>query len=430
MKVLLEGPILTNSGYGEHSRLVFRAIKQLPGIELSINPLNWGKTSWTSDQGEEIQEIDKAIKTFSTEMQNAKATNTKISYAAQIHVGILNEFEKKAPYSICVTAGIETDRVSPNWLAKTHQGVDKLIVPSEHAAAGFRETSYEIVNHSNQQKTNLSLGCPIEVVPYPVKEHEKEDLDISFDTEFNFLSIALLGPRKNLETLVECFVEEFKDENVGLVLKTATATGSKLDRSQTIRHLRSVLSNRERKCKVYLLHGDLDESELHSLYNRPDIHAYVTATCGEGYGLPIFEAAYSGMPIAATDWSGHLDFLQCDFKENGKVKNKKLFAKIEHELKAIPESLVWENVLIKDSKWAYPSPSSIKKRLRDVHKNYGRYKKWASVLQQSVKKTHSEDVVFDKMKKALFTEKMLEQLQKPEEDFFWFEGGSQIKKYD
>ncbi len=28
MKILLEAPILTQSGYGEHSRLVFRALSQ------------------------------------------------------------------------------------------------------------------------------------------------------------------------------------------------------------------------------------------------------------------------------------------------------------------------------------------------------------------------------------------------------------------
>ena len=46
-----------------------------------------------------------------------------------------------------------------------------------------------------------------------------------------------------------------------------------------------------KKCKVFLLHGNLSEEEVHSLYVRDDISAYVSATHGEGYGLPIFEAA-------------------------------------------------------------------------------------------------------------------------------------------
>ena len=42
------------------------------------------------------------------------------------------------------------------------------------------------------------------------------------------------------------------------------------------------------KCKVYLLHGDLNEEEMHSLYLDEKIHALVTLTHGEGFGLPIF----------------------------------------------------------------------------------------------------------------------------------------------
>ena len=51
------------------------------------------------------------------------------------------------------------------------------------------------------------------------------------------------------------------------------------------------------------------DDELHSLFHHPKIKAFVSLTHGEGFGLPLFEAAYSGMPVLAPDWSGHLDFL-------------------------------------------------------------------------------------------------------------------------
>ena len=150
----------------------------------------------------------------------------------QIHVGILNEFEKKAPYSICVSAGIETDRVSADWLVKTHKGVDKIIVPSEHAKSGFEKTSYQVVNKIKETETILECACPVEVVPYPVKDIKIDHLDLDLQTDFNFLTVALLGPRKNLENTIKCFIEEFKDESVGLVLKTGVSKGSVLDREE------------------------------------------------------------------------------------------------------------------------------------------------------------------------------------------------------
>ena len=49
MKILLEGPILTSSGYGEHTRLVLKSLLNLDNAQLDIyvNPLRWGNTSWS-----------------------------------------------------------------------------------------------------------------------------------------------------------------------------------------------------------------------------------------------------------------------------------------------------------------------------------------------------------------------------------------------
>jgi hypothetical protein len=38
MRVLLEAPILTKSGYGEHARLVYKALSKRNDLEVMINP--------------------------------------------------------------------------------------------------------------------------------------------------------------------------------------------------------------------------------------------------------------------------------------------------------------------------------------------------------------------------------------------------------
>ena len=53
----------------------------------------------------------------------------------------------------------------------------------------------------------------------------------------------------------------------------------------------------------------MSEEEIHGLYTHEKIKCYITTTHGEGFGLPIFEAAYSGMPIVAPAFSRHLDFI-------------------------------------------------------------------------------------------------------------------------
>ena len=111
MRILLEAPILTQSGYGEHARLVFKSLLLQKGIEIYTNPLNWGATSWASSLSEDLKtEIDLSINRLSQYVQISQMQKQQLSFDVQIHVGIPSEFEKRAAYSVCVTAGIETDR--------------------------------------------------------------------------------------------------------------------------------------------------------------------------------------------------------------------------------------------------------------------------------------------------------------------------------
>lgn len=406
IKVLLEGPIMTLSGYGEHARLVYRSLKQQENLQIFINPLEWGRTSWApSISKSEKKDIQNGIKALKGYVETCQANKQEVHFDLQVHVGIPNEFNKRAPYSVCVTAGIETDRVSASWIVKTHQGLDKIVVPSEHAKQGFTGTSYEVLNQATNQKTVIDCNAAIDVVPYPVKEYEAENLDLAIDTKFNFLSVALVGPRKNLTNMVKWFVEEFKNDDVGLILKTGMSKGSTMDKLQTRLTIQNILnSKKDRKCKVYLLHGNLSESEIHSLYKREDVHCYVNLAHGEGYGLPLFEAAYSGLPVIAPDWSGHLDFLTAPFREGGKTKQKKLFAKVDYELQEIPAGVVWKDILVEGSKWAVPNKASFKKQLRSVYKNHGMYKKWSASLRNSIRENYTFEAVTEKMRKAILEE--------------------------
>ena len=396
MKVLLEAPILTKSGYGEHAKLVYSAISKNTHLDIFVDALNWGSCSWENASSD----INKSIVKFKTYEIECKQKNEKQQYDLQIRVGIANEFEKKAPYSVLVTAGIETDRVSANWLMKTHQGIDKIIVPSEHAKSGFLQSAYEVVNNNTNQKTELRCASPVEVVPYPVKKQLGPPLEIDFETEFNFLQISMMGPRKNIEQSITCFIEEFRDnDKVGLVLKTSFSKSSLIDREKTRSQLKSFVDSLgPKKCKIYLLHGNLTESEIHSLYTHPKIHAYFTTTHGEGYGLPLFEAAYSGLPIVATDWSGHLDFLTGTHKG----KKKKLFAKIDYELKKVQAHAVYGDLILKESRWAFPKNMSVKSQLAKVYRDYGMYKSWAKSLKSEILEKYKTEDIISKLYSSIF----------------------------
>tara|TARA_Y100000114_G_C11762290_1_gene330518 strand:- start:681 stop:2723 length:2043 start_codon:yes stop_codon:yes gene_type:complete len=414
MRVLLEAPILSRSGYGEHSRLVYESLKNRRDLDIFINPLNWGSTS----TGKFCEHIDHCISKYRTNKNIHDKNKTKQVYDIHIFVGLPNQFQKKANYSVCVTAGIETDRVAPEWLASIRdKGISKVIVPSEHAKKGFYVKYVEFEKDSQGKpipETNkeLSLLSEIEVVPYPVKAYDKSlpKLNLRLTTDFNFLQIALLGQRKNIENSIKVFVETFRNNsNVGLIVKTSRAKSSIIDRAWTREKIQSFVDNLgQRKCKIYLLHGNMTEEEIHSLYSHPKIKAYYTLTHGEGYGLPIFEAAYSGMPIVATDWSGHLDFLVGEVfdKKSRTKKKKKLFSKVNHILKKVQKESVWNGIITQESQWAYPIENSAKQQINKIYKNYQFYQSRAKKLQNILLETHQLENIKEKMQKAILGERI------------------------
>ena len=111
-------------------------------------------------------------------------------------------------------------------------------------------------------------------------------------------------------------------------------------------------------------------------------------THGEGYGLPLFEAAYSGMPIVAPAWSGQCDFLFASVTKKGtkRTKIRPLFAKVDFDLKPIQKEAVWKGVLQKDSMWCYGKEKSYKRQLRSVYKTYSHHLGQAKKLKTYINK--------------------------------------------
>ena len=399
-KVLVEGPALTQSGYGEHTRLVLRSLKAREDVlDVYLNPLNWGMTGWLLGESKERDWLDSLMVKYS------QIKEPEQHFDIQIHVGIPSEFERKANYCVCVTAGVETTRVSPKWIENSYS-IDRLIVPSEFSKWVFENTRYPVKDDQGNERT-AACGSPIQVVPYPVNTLEKEDnFEIELEYDRNFLIVAQWSIRKNLENTIKWFIEEFKNDEIGLIIKTNTAKNSFIDRDYTKRRLKSLLSEKEfknRKCKIYLLHGDLTKEELNSLYTHPKIDALISATHGEGFGLPMFEAAYNGLPVLAPGWSGHLDFLYGEVKDkkSNKAKRKALFARVDYVLAPVQKDAVWKDIIQEESMWCYPNKVDFKRKLRQMYSNHRMYLSWASKLRSQILENYTEERILELMRESL-----------------------------
>jgi hypothetical protein len=61
-KVILKGPLLTRSGYGEQARFALRSLRSREDLfDIFIQPLSWGQTSWSCDMDDERIWIDQTI---------------------------------------------------------------------------------------------------------------------------------------------------------------------------------------------------------------------------------------------------------------------------------------------------------------------------------------------------------------------------------
>ena len=403
--ILVKGPALSRSGYGEQTRFALRSLRAYEErFNILLINIPWGQTGWIADDDEERAWLDHLIGKTQHHFNN----QAPIDIALQ--VTIPNEWERIAPTNIGYTAGIETTRVSPQWLEKA-QIMEKIIVVSNHAKKVFDTTTYQAQNQQTQETFEFKNETPIDVVNYPVRDLKQEPVDIDLEYDFNFLSVAQMGPRKNFNNTLNWFLQEMHDEKVGIVFKINYANCSTGDRIVCATHMKEVIDQYpDRSCKVYLLHGDLTSNQMNFLYAHPKIKSYLTFTHGEGFGMPIFEAAYHGLPVIAPPWSGQCDFLYAPVVsgKHKKPKIRPLFCKVDYTLAPIPQEAVWEGVLNADSQWCFPDEKSAKKCMRDMYKNYTQYIGLAKKLKKHLITNFTEEEQYESFANAVYEEEHFE----------------------
>lgn len=405
-KILVKGPAMSLSGYGEQTRFALRSLREHEDkFDIFFQNIPWGRTGWIIDNSEEVDWLQMLMGKTHQHMQQ------KLPFDISLQVTIPNEFEKIAPVNIGYTAGIETTKISPQWIDKSRL-MDKIIVVSNHSKQVFDLTEYKAKNEATGEIIDFKNTTPVEVVHFPVKKVESKELNLELQTDFNFLSVAQWGPRKNVEATILSFLKEFKnDENVGLVLKinvSKNSIGDKAACEKRILHVKKMVP--EAKCKIYLLHGNMSEGELQSLYIHPKIKALVSTTHGEGFGLPLFEAVCNGLPVIAPKWSGHVDFLLAPVKEDGKVRMRNHFTSIDFDLNQVNKEAVWDGVIQADSQWCFVKEHSVMDAMRKVQKNHGGASATARKLKEYILEEFSEEKQKQKMLDIFGKKQSIEEL--------------------
>ncbi len=365
--VVFRGPALTQSGYGVHSRQVATWLLQRNDLDVKFMVTPWGDTPWVID-ADAYGGLAGEIMKRSTKIEGKPDVSVQLQ--------LPNEWDPHlACKNIGLTAAVETDRCLPDWVSACN-AMDAVIVPSLHAKMCLTNSG--------------DVTKPLMVVPEAYSEAinapDLPKLD-DFPTPFNFLVFGQLtgnnphSDRKNTFYTIKWLCEAFKDDpEVGIVVKTNAGRNSKIDRGMVANLLKQLLGEVRPGPypRVYLMHGSMNDHEVASLYRHDQIKALVALTRGEGYGLPILEAAASGLPVIATGWSGHLDFLK-----HGK------FISVYYQLGEIHPSRVDNKIFVKGARWANPSEEDFKKRVAKFRVSNAIPKEWALELQQKLATPYS-----------------------------------------
>ncbi len=365
---LVRGPLLTLSGYGVHTRQIFKWLEKRENIEVKTFSLPWGITPWLLDKERYDGLVGKIFDC--SDYQSIQ----KFDYSFQVQLP--NEWDPSlADYNFGVTAAVETDRCPPQWIEACNK-MNHIIVPSEH-------TKRVLQNSGN-------LTVPISVVPESYPDdlvNSTSSQKLSLDTDFNFLLFGQItgnnpfNDRKNTFFAIKWLCETFKDDpDVGVVIKTNHGKNSKIDKTLTSRLLKNLLQEVKQGeyPKIYLLHGDLTEEEISDVYRDDTVKALLAPSRGEGYGLPLLEAAACELPVIATNWSGHLDFL-----------NKGKFIKLNYKLTPIHPSRVDNHIFVDGACWAEVSEEDFKKKVSKFRKASEIPKQWAVELAKTIKEEYS-----------------------------------------
>lgn len=385
---VVRAPCATRSGYGDMSRDIIRHLIEYDKYDVKVVSVNWGETPMNALDPENPK--DKMI------LDRYLTTPLSRQPELFITITIPAEFEIVGKYNIGITAGIETTIASPQWIESCNK-MDVVFTISEHSKNVFLASKFKARDTQGNDTGMVEIQKPVEVLHNCIDQHIIKKLEYEVDIEptiktalkdipekfcYLFVGHWLRGDlgedRKNVGLLVKVFLETFKqikdNNHPALILKTSGGNFSIMDKLEIQRKIDAIrgtvqLAEGQTLPNVYLLHGELTDSEMNSLYNHPKIKAHISLTKGEGFGRPLLEASISGKPVIASGWSGHMDFL-----------NAEEAVLVGGELKQIHPSSVWDTVLIAESSWFAPDIQQAANAMAAVFTDYETFRKKAHKL--------------------------------------------------
>jgi|WetSurMetagenome_2_1015567.scaffolds.fasta_scaffold58665_3 glycosyltransferase involved in cell wall biosynthesis len=257
MNIKLTGAADARDGYGEITQNLALALDQL-GHSVWVNPVSvWYKKETLKPRTIELL------------TPNKPDFELIIMYPTYDFQGIFKNAGIMTMY--------EAHRCPDVWTKRLNQLHLPIYAPSMFVKKMFEDSGVTV---------------PIMHLPLGVDNHFYSPIKRKFPEgrPFRFLTLGKMEPRKNMESLVRCFLDNFEKENVELILKTRERF-----LSASVRNLCASSS------QIRVMERTISEEDLKILYHSSD--AFVYPSRGEGFAFPPRNAIATGMPTIVNGWS-------------------------------------------------------------------------------------------------------------------------------
>ncbi len=330
---VFSGPIMNRSGYGVYADWLAHTALSYSNFDTIIIPIQFGSN------------VPRQVNTAFDKLMLSRIPKVKI---ASPHIYLSCQLPnldqpKGMILNINFNAGIETSKATLKICEGLKQW-NQVCVMSEFSKQVYLNTTPTLTVPISV----INPGIDTSIFKFNAPPNDKVNIELAkLKEQEAFLFVGQLThsnpmlDRKNMALLMKLFCQTFKgiSNKPALILKTGGTNHSTNDRNymlDIIKQVKATIPGND--VTIALLHGELSDLEMASLYNHPKVIAHISISKGEGYGLPLLEASMSGKPILASDYSGYLDFLGDKF------------IKLPGQLTTIPNEAISE-YFPKDSQW-------------------------------------------------------------------------------
>jgi glycosyltransferase involved in cell wall biosynthesis len=284
------------------------------------------------------------------EKKSDKGCDFVIQHVLPHQMDFNGEFEKNIALYVTETSHCK----NTNWPEQINF-MDEAWVPNKYMAESFAK--------------NSNISTPHRIVPHAFdmskyqQEYEKTKIP-ELQDKFVFYYIGEINRRKNIATLLKAYHLEFGiNEDVGIVLK-AHIPGANISESENA--LQRLSDEVKKGLKLYgsgdhyneeiFICDYLKEEQIMSLHGSFD--CFVSATLGEAWGIPIFDAMAMGKTPICTDTGGPADFI-----DGGgylvESRKEPCFGMLE----------TFDELYVGNEYWDAPNINELRKCMREAYEN-------------------------------------------------------------